>query len=341
MRHFLLPIFVLLLLQPTAFAADFLSEMVPVADRSEAELAKAAQQALASVMVRVSGDERIVEVPSVADAITDARNRMSLYTYEVDGSETLLYVQFDDRVIKNLVREAGATWWAPGRPPVLLWMVIDEPYARRFATTAEDGPLLRELAADFKARGVQLRLPLLDLEDAAALSPAMVWQKVLPRITAASERYGTRHILVGRMVQLSNGKLLTDWLYLDDTQQRTRQVQGDDPTPILAEAVDMTVDAMAEQYAVVLETVSDVESVTVSIDGVRSLSDYRAVLALLDEIDILEGRQVAAIDGERLELRVRGVSDAEALARLLPSRSRLAMVAMPASNQLELVWGAP
>ena len=341
MRHFLLPLVVLLLLQPGARAADFLSEMVPVADRSEGELVKAAQQALASVMVRVSGDERIVEVPSVADAIADARNRMSLYTYEVDGSETSLYVQFDDRVIKNLVREAGATWWPPGRPPVLLWMVVDEPYARRFATTAEDGSLLKALAAEFKARGVQLRLPLLDLEDAAALSPGMVWQKVLPRITAASERYGTRHILVGRLVELSSGKLLADWLYLDDTQQRTRQGQGDDPAPILAEAVDMTVDAMAEQYAVVLEAVSEVESVTVAIDGVRSLADYHAVLAQLDAVDVLEGRQVSAIEGERLELRVRGVSNAETLARLLPSRSRLAMVAMPSSTRLELVWGAP
>lgn len=341
MRRIFLPICLLLLLQPVVLAADFLSETLPVADRSEGELAKAASKALASVMVRVSGDERIVEVPVVADALADARNRMSLYTYEVDGAETRLLVQFDDRVIKNLIREAGATWWPPGRPPVLLWMVIDEPYARRFATTAEDGALLRELAEGFKARGVQLRLPLLDLEDAASLSPEMVWQKVTPRITAASERYGTRHILVGRMVQLSNGRMIADWLYLDDTQQRVRQLQGDDPTPILSAAVDLTVDAMAEQYAVVLEAVSDVESVTVAIEGVRSLADYRAVLALLDEIDILEGRQVAAIDGERLELRLRGVGSADAVAKLLPRRSRLALKSMPSTQQLELVWGAP
>jgi hypothetical protein len=169
----------------------------------------------------------------------------------------------------------------------------------------------------------------------------MVWQKAVPRIRAASERYGTQHILVGRMVQLSNGRMITDWLYLDDNQERARQEQGTDPAPIIAGAVDMTVDAMAEQYAVVLEEVTDVDSVLVAVQGVRSLTDYRAVLALLDEIDILEGRQVAAISDDRLELRVRGVSSADALARLLPPRSRLALVGVPRESQLELVWGSP
>lgn len=340
MRHCWLPLILLLLLRPAA-AADFLSATVPVADRSEQALVSAASTALASVMVRVSGDERIVEVPTVADAIADARNRMSLYTYQVEGDETLLYIQFDDRVVKTLVRQAGATWWAADRPPVLMWMVIDEPYARRYATTAEDGPLLRQMARAFKARGVELRLPLLDLEDAAAVSPAMVWQKVIPRITAASERYGTRHILVGRLVQLSDGRMLADWLYLDDTQQRSRQGQGVDPAPILASAVDMTVDAMAEQYAVVLDEVSSFDAVTVAISGVRSFVDYQSVISLLDEIDILEGRQVASIEGDQLELRVRGVSTAGALARLLPQRSRLAMTGMPSDQRLELVWGSP
>lgn len=340
MRRTLLSLLLLLLAIPTT-GAEFLAETVPVADRSESELVDAAKRALASVMVRVSGDERIVQVPAVAEAIEDARNRMSLYTYEVDGGQTRLYVQFDDRVIKNLVRSAGATWWAPERPPVLLWMVIDDPYARRFATTSEDGPLLRELARGFQARGVQLRLPLLDLEDAAALSPAMVWQKVVPRIQAASQRYGTQHVLVGRLVRLSNGRIITDWLYLDDSQQRTRQEQGTDAAAIFAGAVDMTVDAMAEQYAVVLEQVTDVDSVIVAIDGVRSISDYRAVLELIDAIDVVEGRQVAAISGERLELRVRGVSSADALARLLPRRSRLALMSVPADDELRLIWGSP
>lgn len=320
---------------------DFYSARVPVDDRSEAALGDAAAQALAEVLIRVSGDEAVVTLPDIEAAVADARNRMSLYSYEDTDEGVVLFAQFDGNLIKGLLRRSGATFWAESRPPVLLWMVVDEPYSRRFATVSEDGQLLKSLASKFAERGVRLRLPLLDLEDAAALSPEMVWQKVMPRIQAASERYGTEHVLVGRYVQLSTGQQIADWLYLDMDDTRDLQLQGRDPEPILASAVDMVVDEMAERYAVRLEPVTTFDRIAVSINGVRSYSDYRGVLSVLNDITVLDGVQVSAVDGDRLDLKVVGVGSADALARLLPAKSRLAVVGDVDGRALTLNWGQP
>ena len=163
---------------------------------------------------------------------------------------------------------------------MLVWLVVDEPSLRRFATASQDSDLVSGLAEGFRERGIIMRAPLLDLEDSAALSPEMVWQKVTPRIQEASVRYGTQHILVGRYVKLTSGLQLTDWLYISGTEQRQIQDQSDELEPLLTEAVDMVVDAMAGQYAVKLDTLTSSEPLSVAINGVTSFDDYRAVIAI-------------------------------------------------------------
>lgn len=320
---------------------SFFSALVPVSDRTETALVTAAESAMTKVLTRVTGNEQFATNPRLAAAVADARNRLSLYSYQIDGDQMAVYIQFDPTVIEDILRSAEATFWGPDRPPVLLWMVVDEPYARRFATMAQDKALLKNLAEDFEARGVRLRLPLLDLEDAAALSLNMVWQKAVPQIQAASERYGTDHILVGRVVQLSSGRNIIDWLYINGDIQGGFQREGDDPAPILASAVDMVVDEMAAQYAVRLEKVSESNVVRLVIKGVESRSDYKTILEELGAVELLQGVQVRGVEGDVLRLQATGVNSAESLARVLPRRSRLVVAAIPEVDLIELRWGQP
>jgi len=324
-----------------ALAEDFFSARVAVPDRSEGALEAAASSALSRVLIRVSGSAETPELPVAATAVADARNRMSLYTYEDSPEGLRLFVQFDGNFVKNVLRQSEATYWGESRPPVLLWLVIDEPFSRRFATVSEDGPLLRELSGKLADRGVNLRLPLLDLEDAATLTPEMVWQKVTPRILSASERYGTQHVLVGRYVQLSSGRQIADWLYLDSDQETGLQLEGNDPTPLLAGAVNLVLDAMVARYAVKLDAVPTFNQMAVAVTGVESYSDYRDVMALLKDIPVLEGIQVTRVEGDRLALRLTGLGSAEALERLLPPRSRLVVSERPGDRELLLRWGQP
>jgi len=336
---------VICLLIATAASAnaveDFYSARIPVADRSEGALVTGAQRGLEQVLIRVSGDDRIGDIPNVAAAVQGARDRIALYSYEQDDAQTVLRVNFDDVLVKGILRESDATFWATPRPPVLLWLVIDEPFSRRFATVSQDDELLQSMSQAFADRGVTLRLPLLDLEDAAALSPEMVWQTVTSRIRRASERYGTEHILVGRYVQLTSGMQLADWLYLDADGQRREQVQGRDPTPVLLGGVDLAVDAMADRYAVALQSRPAAGAIAVSISGVESYSDYRNVMGMLRDIPILDSVTVTEVAQDVLVVKVTGISSAEALARTLPTRSRLAMTADPTPNRLTLHWGQP
>ena len=136
MKNLLRPALLLILLafacvtgaQPTFFSARQV-----VGDRSQAALASAASKALWQVFIKVSGDEQVAALPLVQEAIDNARNMMSLYSYEERDRALDLLIEFDEGVVKNVLRDAGATYWSESRPPVLVWLVVDEPSLRRFA----------------------------------------------------------------------------------------------------------------------------------------------------------------------------------------------------------------
>lgn len=333
------------LLLPLAFPLSaeeaFYSARVPIADRSDSELTAGIREALSRVLIRVSGNDEIGEKTGVAAAIMGARDRVARYSYEQEDAQVYLQATFDDVLIKGILRDSDATYWAEDRPPVLLWLVVDEPYSRRFATVSQDGTLLMALSDAFADRGITLRLPLLDLEDAASLSPEMVWQSVTRRIQAASERYGTQHILVGRYVELTTGALLADWLYLDGESQRREQVQGDVIDPIVFTGVDLAVDAMADRYAVVLESSPLTGYLSVTVTGVESYADYSAVMDILRGLPLLESVSIDEVRGDALAVKVTGVSTTDALVRVLPTRSRLGISDEMTPSRLFLHWGRP
>ena len=328
----------LLLTESVSGQPSFFGQQLPVADRSERILSQTVEQALAQVFIRVAGDEQVVRLPAVREVISQARNHLSLYTYEDRDGALELLVEFDGAAVKKALRESGATYWNESRPSVLVWLVMDDSNARRFASREHDNELIAGLVQAFAARGITLRLPLLDLEDAAALTPDSAWRKVIPEIKGASTRYGTEHILVGRVVQLSQGRRLANWLYVNSDQQLSRQDQGVESTGLTARAVDMVVDTMAARYAVRLGTEADFQQLSVVINRVASYNDYRDVLAIFESIAVLSGVRVAAVEADVLRLSVGGVNSAAALSKLLPPGAGLAILDSPEGRELNLMW---
>lgn len=335
----------LLLIHLPSVAQDRLfAARIVVEDRQEASLARAASEALEQVLVRVSGNRAVITLPGVAQAVSSARDRLSLYTYVEDETGLALIAEFDGVIVKDLLRAAGATYWGGSRPPVLIWLVVDHPDGRRFANQQDDAELLTALRAAFDERGVDIRLPLMDLEDSLVLGPNVVWQRVVPRIMAASKRYGTDHVLVGRHVELSSGRLLSDWLYLQQVgsgpeySTATTQTEAEDYVVATEDAADLAVDAMAQRYAISLNEASRQGRLTVTVEGVYSFEDYQQVVALFNEITLLDGVRVAGIAGQQLRLSVSGLASGSELQRLIDPRTGLSIVAIDDDSDLGLLW---
>ena len=323
-----------------ALAADeFFAEAVAVEDRSNGELARAAGDALTRVFVRVSGDEQILDEAAFNEAVQNAQSHVLLYSYQDDqDGGTRVFFEFDDAFVRSVFRDHSILYWEQRRPPLVIWLALDEPFSRRFAARSDDVELLAPSLERMEFRGVEVRFPLLDLADSAALSVNAIWERDFDQVRRASARYGTEHALVGRWIDLSDGSKLVDWYYVGPEQSENLQFRATELSDIWDRGVDLAVDAMRDSLAVTLQQFEMSEAIAVSVKGVNSYADYRAISSVFAELGQLVDLRIDSLNGDTVIYRVVGVPSAEQVARLIPSRSGLLAQPVARRGELELIW---
>jgi hypothetical protein len=225
----------------------------------------------------------------------------------------------------------------------LLWLVIDDPAGRRFGNTAAEQPIWERLSETFDGLGVKLRRPLYDLSDAVLVSPDGLWRRDFGPIVEASERYGMTHLLLGRLIRLSDGRYIGEWVYRDVSVERAVSVQAGPLEALIDPGVTLAMAEMRRQYAVALTTDNATQALRIRVHNVVTRDDYRAVTAAMNGIQTLNHVRPVAVQGDTLTLELQGVGDAETLIRLMASRNDLIWVSSdPDSDEgLVLAWQVP
>ncbi len=316
---------------------------IDVDDRSEDSIDRAARKALESVLLKRSGDRALLTHPSVSAALDTARSNLSLYQFERVENRTRFVAHIDESLIESLIQAANGTLWAEARPPILLWLVVDDLSGRRFGNTEEEKVVWESLSEAFDQLGIKLRRPLYDLSDSVVVSPETLWRRDFGPIVEASERYGMTHLLVGRLIGLSEGRYIGEWIYRDTNIERAVSVQAASTDALIDPGLDMAMEEMRRQYAVALSDRKATEALRVNVRNVVTLEDYRAVTTAMASIQTLVSVRPVAVTGDVLTLELAGIGDAETLVRLMASRSDLVWVLTDpdATEGLVLAWQRP
>ena len=321
-------LFVLFAMYPSGVfsqSADIIVR-IDVEDRSDATVDLGARQALERVLLERSGDRDLLTHPAVAAVLESARSSLSLYQFELIDGQMRFVAQIDPATIESMIKEANGTLWAEPPPPVLLWLVIDDLDGRRFGNTSMEQPLWEALEKAFAELGVMLRQPLYDLPDALLVSPDTLWRQDFGPIVEASERYGARQVLIGRLIALSSGRYIGEWIYRDETAEQSISVQAASTPALVEPGLTLAMSEIRRQYAVALSKSSDQGVLRVSVRNVVSVEDYKAVTNLIAGIRTLEHVRPVAVEGDTLTLELLGVSDPATLSRLMAARTDLVWV---------------
>lgn len=336
----------LLLLLCALYPASVLSQgaeiivRIDVEDRSDATVDLGAREALESVLLERSGDRDLLTHPAVVAALETARSSLSLYQFELIDGQMRFVAHIDPAIIESLIKEANGTLWAEPPPPLLLWLVIDDVDGRRFGNTPAEQPLWEALDAAFTELGVSLRQPLYDLPDAVLVSPETLWRQDYGPIVEASARYGASQIMMGRLIALSAGRYIGEWIYRDETVEQSISVQAASTLALVEPGLALAMGEVRRQYAVALSENNDQGTLRVSVRNVVSLQDYQAVTRLMAGIQTLDHVRPVAVEGDTLTLELRGISDPETLSRLMAARTDLVWLnADPDTDEgLLLAW---
>ena len=275
----------------------------PVTGQDAEARADGIKNAFAQVLVKVSGDRGLLTNPDLDGLLRKASSYMQQYRYQMldiepeeiaEGEpDRMLWVRFDERAVNRLLRESGVPVWGTTRPSVLIWLG-EESGTSRSLLSLERKPKLKNLikqTAD--ERGLPIMLPLMDMEDRAALPVGDLWGGFESDIRRASARYLPDVILVGRVYERGRGNWQGEWtLYLPDKTNRW-SAQAGSRGAVVYEGLQQVSDALALRYAP--QQVSEGSTLLrIRIHGLNHLSNYVLVkdylqsLAMIEQLDLLE-----------------------------------------------------
>lgn len=311
------------------------SQQIPVANDGEAERSRAFREALSAVVVKVSGDPRWLENPSIERAIAQAQNYVEATSYfsesiqvplednsvDADANEPQFYaaeqriisVNFAAGLIDQLLADANIPVWNSNRPSVLVWMVLQSAAGDRDFLTADSNPEIVAAMQDFAAaRGLPIIFPVLDFEDRRNLSENTVWNLDEEAIRNASARYGADSILAGRLHFTASGELVGLWQFLFQDQVDVFDGFDSDLQSYLYDPLNRITTQLASYFAILPESLSG-ETVRLRIDGIKDLSAYTSLLSYVENLGLVENVTTAEVDGERIELQLSLLGDSRQL----------------------------
>lgn len=327
---------------------SYFSAEIPVSSQTRKERSAAAQQALLGVLVRVSGTEAIKDNRFIVASKVKALSIVELYQYmELDdpiqleqGYVATLRLQFSERLVKQMLRDAGACFWSVNRPKTLVWLVEDSlDYGKQLLAHGEDNPIFSVIEKEAAYRGVPLVFPLGDFEDQVNLGAERVWALDETAIRAASLRYQADTILVGKLTKTSLGETWSNWMYLYPNSSRLHDLRSADLAEIGPGVITPLANYLSQQFAVCV-TEKDSGAYYLEISGIQSFAAYRGFVEAFEEIEAVNSVFVGKVDKGVLSVRIASDASIDQLRRLI-NLSRSLQPDSEANNDIETPWGTP
>lgn len=295
----------------TAQGFDLYQGEVAVEDQSSQARGAALSDALAQVLVKVTGNPEAPTRSEVRDHLSSASRYVQQYQYRTverarpDGESAervlVLRARFDPAAVERILDEASLARWGQERPTVLVWLVMERGGARELVGM-EERAVADALHRAAERRGLPVLLPLLDLADQRTVSTRELWGGFTESLVEASARYGTETFLLGRLSEDDN-----EWRgrWTLHNQGRERQFESESETleAVLADGIASSANTLGSRYAVPI-TEQAGSRIRVAVDGVRDLSDYDRVLDYLGGLTLVQELSLIGVQDETLSLEL-------------------------------------
>jgi hypothetical protein len=284
----------------------------PVSDRSEAAQTAAFQNAMRTVLIRVTGRRSADEDPNLSQLVANARRYVQQYRAAPDSQ---LWVAFDGPAIERWLTQNGQPLWGHERPTTLVLLAVQTgPQSGSVIATEDASELKAAIDAAAAVRGLPLVWPSgAELQkyhiDFAAVSSGS------PSVFADfGKRMGSDGILVGRASGgTANATVRWTHLFQDRSSEYSGTLEG--------------VNRAADLYAGLFAASGSLVPVDIEVIGVNDLRDYAGLESYLESLTFISHVSVESLAGDTVRFRLATRGGVDSLQRALSLNGRLQPVA--------------
>lgn len=301
---------------------DLYEGEAPVQGQDAAEREAALAQALAQVVVKLTGIRGAAADPRIRAELRRAPELARQFRYRQDldvSGGTPVYLQylvarFDPAGLEAMLAEAGLPVWPAPRPRLHLWLVIDDGRGPRLVGAAQANAV-RALSRRAEERGIRVTLPAAD-ETNAELALRAAWRGEAEALAALAERHGSAPLLLGRLARSGTGWSV-EWTLREGGSEVARwSASHEDARLALSDGADGAVDALGRRYADLLAS-GPPGSYEIVVHGLRSGEDYLRLMGYLDTLAIVRSAAPLQARDDSLRLRLELAAGLEGFRRLV------------------------
>lgn len=169
---------------------------IAVDNQSLGSQQKAGKQALAQVFIKLSGNQNVLNQPEISKAV-DNYEQFLIASSFLQQSPTLVFeATFNQAKVESLLLASGLSVWTSLRPSSVLWLAIDNVDKQKVMLSQfSDLSLYQKINLKSFARGVDIVIPLGDLEESMSLSVYDIWNQHVSKLQQQSSRYATNYLI--------------------------------------------------------------------------------------------------------------------------------------------------
>jgi hypothetical protein len=172
---------------------------------------KAGKQALAQVFVKLSGNQNVLREPEISKAVDNYEQFLVASSF-LQQSQTLVFeATFNRNKVESLLLASGLSVWASLRPSAVLWLANETLDKQKVMLSQSSAAILtQKVGLKSFARGVDIVVPLGDLEDSINLSVYDIWNQHISKLQNQSIRYATNYLISATVQAYTQEQAIAD-----------------------------------------------------------------------------------------------------------------------------------
>jgi len=287
--------------QALAVSVDGLYEVsVPVADQSAYSRRQALEAGLEQVVDRITGTPNWPDLYPAAELQTNTQRLLEQYSYvrnpALDASTDLPFTQsstiapwllkarFSGGTLSRLLARKGLPVWSQNRPQILFWIAQDQGGRREVVAEGQGLSLVSSLQSAGRYWGLPMLLPLMDLEDSAALNVSDLWGFFASPVEAASARYRSGAIAMARLYRDNAGRWTGMWqVRINGLQLQQGEIEAESEAEWAHQLMANVASTLAAKYAITLDE-NSANAVKLEVNNIKSFKDYVDVTRVLQKL---------------------------------------------------------
>jgi len=286
---------------------------VVVTSQSANARTRAITEGLRQVLVKVSGNADVAQLPTLRKQLTAADTFLEQYSYytidtEPGMSQLMLHLAFEPRQVLQLLRENKQPIWESDRPQIITWLRVKDADTSYFIDHASSPELTAQLEQIAEQRGLPVTVPLFDLQDLSAIATDNSPHQQMSAFQHASQRYGSDATLVAEIEQVSSTHWRAYWRLLVAGEQFAWQQSGQNEAQVLTIGMNTAADTLAAKFALSTDQQSATDTIILAIDNIDSASDYTRMIRYLQNLDSVSNVQVLSVSSDEVvyQLQLQG-----------------------------------